>query len=556
MRSHVGRRWLFGFVCLSFLLTGIFSVIQHGVAAKNPGMVSGVVLDSDGDPVIGAEVTLAPTALIRNPDVTKTDRKGKYKFKNLALGTYEVSLSEGCYANGGQQSKAVELTSGAPAGIADFSLTELTNQGNLAGVVMDKVTKKPLDVATVRIKKPVSEASETTTNNRGIFRFDRCLTAGTRYIIEAEKDGYNTQKKRITVVEGENKLNFNLVPVSTTTTTSSSTTTTTTIPSATTTTTSSTTTSTTASTTTTTTTSTTTTTTLPITGCGDCVGVEHGIIITKTCNSFTFAISGELGPRTENLSYKRDGKGRIINVCGTVTYTNSGNTYCMEINVSWGSFCISSINGMARWVGAGPVTTTTTTTPTTTTTTTVPGTTTTTFPTTTTTRTTTTTSSTTTTTQPHPFIGSWDMNGVATVCVTGFGCESAPFAECDQAAENGDFFEEGIKTGTWVKTGATTARIDFDKSVVEQLIESGCGVSCDVTVSTVTASFTVNNNQVSGTLNVSGKITFSGVGQFNFTATVNFTGSRTAGCSTFSSLRDDTNSILTNLAQQVSSIIR
>ncbi|HHT9125923.1 MAG TPA: carboxypeptidase regulatory-like domain-containing protein [Candidatus Brocadiia bacterium] len=304
------------------------------------GGISGMVLDSDGDPLIGAEVILADTALIRNFDVTtKTNTQGEYGFNNLELGTYEVSLSEGCYANGGQQSQQVELTSEAPQGTADFNLTEITNQGTLAGRVRDKDTKEPLADATVRITKPISEASTTTTDDNGIFRFDQCLIAGTNYAVRAEKDCYITIEKKLKPAEeGENLLTFNLAleeedACSTTTITTTTTTTTTTS-------------TTTSTSTTTTTTDGSTTTTL----CEPCEGEPASITFSKTCNSFTFAISGESGPRRNNLTYKRDNHGRVIFACGTVTYTNSGNTYCVEIDVEWGkssSSCIKSIQGFA-----------------------------------------------------------------------------------------------------------------------------------------------------------------------------------------------------------------
>lgn len=514
MRRYVGRWQLFSLVYL-FVFTIIFLVIQPCEAAKNPGRIQGVVRDSDGDPVIGAEVTLTPTG--RNPDVARTNKKGKYGFKNLELGTYDVSLSEDCYANGAQQLQQVELTPEAPVGTADFNLTELTNQGMLAGMVKDRVTKKPLANTTVRIS--IDSVSGETTDNRGIFRFEQCLTSGTRYTVEAEKDGYNTEQKRITAGEGENKLLFKLTPVSTTTsstTTTSAGTTTTTLAS-------------------TTTTSVTTTTTVPVTGCGPCAGAVHGITFSKTCNSFTFAISGESGSRTENLFFKKDGRGRIANVCGTVTYASSGNTYCVEINVTWGPFCISSINGIAKWIGIGA---TTTTFPTTTTTTTTPGAT-----------TTTTTGRTTTTTIVADFIGRWDIPRVPAECVVSGNCTcNAAFGPvCYQALANGNLLSgDGTVIGRWVKTGPTTVRIDSDKTLLESEFESQCketGCPCDVTILTANALITLNNNnQISGTASLTMSIFFFCTGdRCDFTLTARFTGRRTTVCPTISTLGDSSN---------------
>ncbi len=334
------------------------------------GSISGTVLDGSGDFVIGAKVTLANSeALI--PDIrvdalsdntTTTDKNGEYAFNNLELGTYDVSLSEDCY-DPEEQSQQVVLTSEAPQGTANFALTENPGEGTLAGIIKDKDTKEPIEDATVRITKPASAASQTTTDDRGIFRFLQCLTADKNYTVEAEKDCYYSKvtKKVKPAVEGENKLVFNLTSITCTSTTittiaTTSTTTTTTTTSTTSTTTTSTTTTTTSSTTsttltpgsTTTTKTTTTTSTTTTTLCEPCAGTPASITFSNTCNSVTFVISGESGPRTENLDYKRDGKGRIINVCGTVTYANSENTYCVEINVTWGFFCISNVQGFAK----------------------------------------------------------------------------------------------------------------------------------------------------------------------------------------------------------------
>ena len=71
------------------------------------------------------------------------------------------------------------------------------------------------------------------------------------------------------------------------------------------------------------------------------------ITFSKTCNSFTFAISGESGSREDNLANALDGRGRIINTTGNITYNNSGNSYDVDISITWGFFCISDVSGTA-----------------------------------------------------------------------------------------------------------------------------------------------------------------------------------------------------------------
>lgn len=71
------------------------------------------------------------------------------------------------------------------------------------------------------------------------------------------------------------------------------------------------------------------------------------ITFTWSCNSFVFDIKGESGPQTEKLVTTTDGKGRIIKLAGDVTYDNSGKSYYVTMDITWGYFCIADINGKA-----------------------------------------------------------------------------------------------------------------------------------------------------------------------------------------------------------------
>ena len=85
----------------------------------------------------------------------------------------------------------------------------------------------------------------------------------------------------------------------------------------------------------------------PPAACAPCAGSPALIGFSTTCNSVSFAIAGEAGPRIEELLEERDGRGRVTGVCGTVTYEPSGRRYCVEIVMTWGFFCISSASGVA-----------------------------------------------------------------------------------------------------------------------------------------------------------------------------------------------------------------
>lgn len=147
----------------------------------------------------------------------------------------------------------------------------------------------------------------------------------------------------------------------------------------------------------------------------------------------------------------------------------------------------------------------------------------------------TTTGGTTTTTLVSNFIGSWDINGTQTVFFETGGVRVSggeSFTGCIQASENGGVFENGIKTGTWEKTGHTTASIDFYNSLMTRKLESKMKDDAyhNVTFSTVHVSVTLeDDNHISGDLYYSGRYVVY-VSSFNLTVRGNFTGVRTTGC--------------------------
>jgi PKD repeat protein len=77
------------------------------------------------------------------------------------------------------------------------------------------------------------------------------------------------------------------------------------------------------------------------------------ITFSNDCATFDFQIAGESGPRDDSLLInERNEGGRIIKTTGTVTYDNSGNSYDVNIDVTWKRvwllYCIESVNGVAE----------------------------------------------------------------------------------------------------------------------------------------------------------------------------------------------------------------
>lgn len=262
-----------------------------------PPSIKGTVTDADTtEPIPDVLVEAFLDDTTKPPTATdKTNRGGKYAL-NLTPGTYKIRGSK--FGFSPKVSPPVDL--GLETEIVNLQLTGC--EAALKGKVKDDAGK-PIDGAKVEI---IELALKTTTDSKGKYEFSLgCLELGVTYTVEAKKPGFETKQEQITVLEKVEKLNFKLPRTAPP---------------------------------------------IPPTGCPPCEGKSADITFSNiTCNSFDFEISGESGPRTENLSeIKRSN--RIINKCGTVKFKNSKKTYCVEISVRWGLFCISSVNGRATRV--------------------------------------------------------------------------------------------------------------------------------------------------------------------------------------------------------------
>lgn len=119
------RKW----VGLSVIAAIVFFFLSSIVFAQLPtGMVSGVVIDETGAVVPGAEVTARhlDTGVSR---VVMTDGEGRYRVPSLALGPYEIEVSQVGFRP--EVHSGIELTLGRQA-VVDFTLR--------VGAVTEKIT--------------------------------------------------------------------------------------------------------------------------------------------------------------------------------------------------------------------------------------------------------------------------------------------------------------------------------------------------------------------------------------------------------------------------------
>ena len=83
---------------VSFFLGLVACVVIFLIVSATPafaqgeaGSVDGVVLDSQGAVVAGADVTLIDTAT-KSPRTTTTNESGRYHFASVPVGTYDIKI--------------------------------------------------------------------------------------------------------------------------------------------------------------------------------------------------------------------------------------------------------------------------------------------------------------------------------------------------------------------------------------------------------------------------------------------------------------------------------
>ncbi len=133
---------------MRYVLVFMMSVLIAGsVWAQNEGVVEGVVTDSGGEPLTGANVVMnsAPSSIRRG---TTTDGEGRYHIAALPVGTYDITVSFIGYKNGSRSGVLIRLGS---ASSENFSLeAEAFMQGQIvisASRRREKVIDAPASVS-------------------------------------------------------------------------------------------------------------------------------------------------------------------------------------------------------------------------------------------------------------------------------------------------------------------------------------------------------------------------------------------------------------------------
>src|SRR5262245_61873415 len=83
---------------LRFSLSAVLVVISllafaWPAQATQTGELQGYVVDDSGLPVVGVRVILSSPQMIGGEKTTETDRDGRFRFPNLDVGLYKVTLS-------------------------------------------------------------------------------------------------------------------------------------------------------------------------------------------------------------------------------------------------------------------------------------------------------------------------------------------------------------------------------------------------------------------------------------------------------------------------------
>lgn len=107
-----GKGWRFSRLALWTLVLGMLLTVlcpTHGFAQTDQGAIIGVVLDSTGAAVPGAEVSLTETntGLVLT---TKTNGSGNYFFSPIKIGNYTVSASAPGFETTEEQNIVVHVT--------------------------------------------------------------------------------------------------------------------------------------------------------------------------------------------------------------------------------------------------------------------------------------------------------------------------------------------------------------------------------------------------------------------------------------------------------------
>jgi beta-lactamase regulating signal transducer with metallopeptidase domain/protocatechuate 3,4-dioxygenase beta subunit len=197
-----------------------------------PGEISGVVVDPNGNPIIGAYVTLENRDLTQLPQpqkdsmrtgpvtreaFTQTDSRGRFTFARLNAGVIDLSVRA--------QGHRTEFLYGVSTGSTDlrFVLAE-PRPYRVSGVVVDSRGRPLGDVRVTFTEETISGSGRekdrppvtVRTDATGAFRFDRLLppVAGPsiRRFLSARRQGYGVGGTELDTTGGQTSVQIKLAP--------------------------------------------------------------------------------------------------------------------------------------------------------------------------------------------------------------------------------------------------------------------------------------------------------------------------------------------------------
>ncbi len=185
-------------------LTGENTIVFTGAA--NDFQISGRVLNTNGDPISGAIITLGGA---EQSDAT-TDASGNYSFTNLpADGNYVLTASNGANSFAPPQIFVDALTSNiAGADFTQFAPTAASV--SIGGRVSDSFGNA-ISRARVSMTTPSGETRYARTSSFGYYRFDE-VEVGQTYVFNVNAKQLQFQPQVISINDAVTDLNFTALP--------------------------------------------------------------------------------------------------------------------------------------------------------------------------------------------------------------------------------------------------------------------------------------------------------------------------------------------------------
>lgn len=154
------------------------------------GSIQGIIISENNETLSGVSINLYTNTQDQTNETKITDSYGRYKFNELSIGQYRISVSKSGYKSQDFSNitvKAGEITK------KDITLLIDEQLGNIQGRIIDAYSSEPINGASVKITNIADATNETkTTASDGSYSFTN-LTIG-EYNIFVNKSGYASNK--------------------------------------------------------------------------------------------------------------------------------------------------------------------------------------------------------------------------------------------------------------------------------------------------------------------------------------------------------------------------